>query len=69
MVLIEHNLDVLASADHIIDLGPEGGLEGGNIVSEGAPAEIVEKDHGHTAVHLRGFLDQLKGRVSHGSAS
>ncbi len=69
VVLIEHNLDVLASADHIIDLGPEGGLEGGNIVSEGAPAEIVEKDHGHTAVHLRGFLDQLKGRVSHGSAS
>ncbi len=69
VVLIEHNLDVLASSDHIIDLGPEGGLEGGSIVAEGTPSEITENNKGHTAAHLRKFLDQLRERGGHGSVS
>lgn len=44
MVVIEHNLDVIKCADHIIDLGPEGGREGGCIVAEGTPEEVAEMD-------------------------
>ena len=44
MVVIEHNLDVIKCADHIIDLGPEGGREGGCIVAEGTPEEVAERD-------------------------
>lgn len=62
VLLIEHNLDVLASADHIIDLGPEGGLQGGTVVTTGSPDEITRKGEGHTARHLGEFLSNLKGR-------
>ena len=44
MVVIEHNMDVIKCADHIIDLGPEGGREGGSIIAEGSPEDIVETD-------------------------
>ena len=57
VVLIEHNLDVIAEADWIIDLGPEGGDGGGRIVLAGAPDEfIASKGSSHTAVALREFL-------------
>jgi len=62
VLLIEHNLDVLASADHIIDLGPEGGLQGGTVVTTGSPDEITRKGKGHTARHLGEFLSNLKRR-------
>jgi excinuclease ABC subunit A len=52
MVLIEHNLDVIRSADHVIDLGPEGGDEGGEIVAEGTPEEIVQCHRSHTGRFL-----------------
>ena len=52
MVVIEHNLDVVKSADYIIDLGPEGGREGGRIIAEGTPEEICNKDT-HTAKYLK----------------
>jgi excinuclease ABC subunit A len=57
-VVIEHNLDVMAAADWLIDLGPEGGQGGGRVVAQGPPAEIARKSvrSSHTARFLRGFL-------------
>ncbi|HIN70794.1 MAG TPA: excinuclease ABC subunit A, partial [Acidobacteria bacterium] len=53
VVLIEHNLDVIKSADHIIDLGPEGGEAGGQIVAEGTPEEVAAGAKSFTASYLR----------------
>ena len=53
VVVIEHNLEVIKSADHIIDLGPEGGDGGGMIVAEGTPEEIVENDKSYTGRYLK----------------
>ncbi|HMP98276.1 MAG TPA: excinuclease ABC subunit UvrA [Cyclobacteriaceae bacterium] len=53
VIVIEHNLDVIKSADWIIDLGPEGGERGGNIVFEGSPEEMLKKGKGYTADYLR----------------
>ena len=53
VIIIEHNLDVIKLADHIIDMGPEGGRNGGLIVAEGTPEEIVSQDKGYTAKFLR----------------
>jgi excinuclease ABC subunit A len=56
VVIIEHNLDVIKTADYIIDLGPEGGKGGGKIIAEGTPEEIVEKGVGYTAKYLKNEL-------------
>ena len=56
VVVIEHNLDVVKSADWIIDLGPEGGDEGGRIVAEGPPSEIVKVPESYTGKFLREML-------------
>lgn len=56
VVLIEHNLDVIKQADHIIDLGPEGGSRGGTIVSEGTPEEIAGNSLSYTGKYLREVL-------------
>jgi len=53
VVVIEHNLDVIKNADWIIDLGPEGGSAGGEVVFTGTPAELLEVPHSHTAAALR----------------
>jgi excinuclease ABC subunit A len=58
VVVIEHNLDVIKSADHIIDLGPEGGDLGGFIVAAGTPEEIAENPESHTGKFLRRMLAQ-----------
>ena len=42
MVVIEHNLDVIKTADHIVDMGPEGGVNGGKIIAEGTPEKISQ---------------------------
>ena len=56
VLVIEHNLDVIAAADWIIDLGPEGGEGGGRIVAEGPPHEIAKAKGSHTGRYLRSFL-------------
>jgi len=54
VVVIEHNLDVIKCADHIIDLGPEGGSAGGRIVAAGTPEEVSAVEESHTGRYLRG---------------
>jgi excinuclease ABC subunit A len=56
VIVIEHNLDVVKTADWVIDLGPEGGSGGGTIVATGTPEEIVEVADSHTGRHLRHLL-------------
>jgi excinuclease ABC subunit A len=57
VVVIEHNLDVLKTADHIIDLGPEGGDKGGEVVAAGTPEEIVRNPRSYTGEYLKRVLD------------
>ncbi len=57
VIVIEHNLDVMAEADWIVDLGPEGGVGGGRIVAQGTPEQIVRRSAvSHTAKALQEFL-------------
>ena len=56
LVVIEHNLQVIKQADWVIDLGPEGGAGGGEIVFEGTPEQMAAQGKGHTARHLRRIL-------------
>ena len=58
IVIIEHNLDVIKTADWIIDLGPEGGDKGGEIVAEGTPEVVAESKASHTGQYLRNLLSQ-----------
>ena len=58
VVVIEHNLDVLKTADYIIDLGPEGGEDGGLIVATGTPEQVAQIDASHTGRYLRATLAQ-----------
>jgi excinuclease ABC subunit A len=54
--VIEHNLDVIKTADWIIDIGPEGGDGGGEIVAEGTPEEVAESPRSHTGRYLKDIL-------------
>ncbi len=56
IVVIEHNLDIIKVADHIIDLGPEGGDGGGMIIAEGTPEDVVMVEHSHTGQYLRPYI-------------
>ena len=58
VVVIEHNLDVIKTADHIIDLGPEGGDQGGTIVAEGRPEDIVKVAASYTGKFLKPLLEE-----------
>jgi excinuclease ABC subunit A len=56
VIVIEHNIDVIKAADWVIDLGPEGGEEGGYIVASGTPEEVALAEGSHTAFYLRRAL-------------
>jgi len=63
VVTIEHNLDIIKEADWIIDLGPEGGAHGGEVVAMGLPPEILDAPESHTARYLRAFLENGQSPV------
>lgn len=56
VVIIEHNQDVLKSVDYLIDLGPEGGVGGGNIIAEGTPEEVAACKHSYTGKYLKDII-------------
>ena len=56
VIVIEHNLDLIAEADWVIDLGPEAGADGGAIVAEGTPEAVAKVRASHTGRYLREFL-------------
>ena len=59
MIVIEHNMDMIKSADYIVDLGPEGGDHGGMIIAEGSPEEIADNCHksgSYTGQFLKNYL-------------
>ena len=56
VVVIEHNLDVIKTADYIIDIGPEGGEGGGTVVAAGTPEEIVECENSYTGKYVKKYL-------------
>jgi len=62
VVVIEHNLDVVKTADWIIDLGPEGGAGGGTMIAEGPPEEIVKVEASYTGRYLKPALDAQAAR-------
>ena len=64
VVIIEHNLDVIAEADWVIDLGPEGGDGGGTITAQGPPESIIKAKPSYTGKFLKGFLTKHKGAAT-----
>jgi excinuclease ABC subunit A len=62
VLVIEHNLDVIKTADWVIDLGPEGGTRGGTIVAAGTPEEIVRVEASHTGRYLKQMLKKPEQR-------
>jgi excinuclease ABC subunit A len=58
VLIIEHNLDVIKVSDHVIDIGPEGGQKGGNIIAEGTPEQVAKVKGSYTAKFLKA---ELKG--------
>jgi excinuclease ABC subunit A len=58
VIVIEHNLDVIRSADHVIDLGPEGGDAGGEVIATGTPEEVARVEASYTGRFLRGLLPE-----------
>lgn len=56
MIVIEHNLDVIKSADHVIDMGPDGGQNGGQIIAEGTPEQITKAKNSYTGKYLKSML-------------
>jgi excinuclease ABC subunit A len=64
LVVIEHNLHVIKQADWIVDLGPEGGHKGGELVFQGSPEALVARGRGHTARHLRRVMPRAQGATA-----
>ena len=55
-IVIEHNLDVIKSADHIVDMGPEGGDRGGTVITQGTPEEVAENPASYTGNYIKKML-------------
>ncbi|MEO9130482.1 MAG: ATP-binding cassette domain-containing protein, partial [Sphingomonas sp.] len=64
VVVIEHNLDVIKTADWVLDLGPEGGVKGGEIVAEGTPEQVAKAKGSFTGHYLRPLLEKRRERVA-----
>lgn len=60
VVVIEHNLDVIKTADYIIDMGPEGGIRGGEVIATGTPEEVAEVEGSFTGQYLKYVMDKDK---------
>lgn len=58
VVVIEHNLDVIKTADYIIDMGPEGGDRGGTVVAYGTPEEVAKNKSSYTGQYIKKYLDK-----------
>ena len=58
VVVIEHNLDVIKTADYIIDIGPEGGDQGGTVIAEGTPEEVSRNPRSYTGQYIAKYLEQ-----------
>ncbi len=67
VVVIEHNLDVIKTADRLIDMGPEGGEEGGQVVAAGTPEEVAGTPGSHTGEFLRGLVEPAAPKVRRGT--
>ncbi len=67
VIVIEHNLDVIKTADHVIDLGPDGGSRGGHIIATGTPEQIAQTEGSHTGQYLRKLLAAQRGAASSGT--
>ena len=63
LIVIEHNLDVIKTADYVIDLGPEGGDAGGHVVTTGTPAEIMQEPKSYTGQFLKQHLARSNGHA------
>jgi excinuclease ABC subunit A len=61
VLVIEHNLDVIKCADYLIDIGPEGGVQGGKVVAKGTPEEVAQTDGSYTGAYLRPMLKKGRG--------
>ena len=64
VVVIEHNLEVIKTADHIIDIGPEGGHKGGTIVAQGTPEEIAKVKESYTGQYLKPVLAKKTYKIA-----
>ena len=60
VIVIEHNLDVIKRADHVIDLGPEGGLRGGRVIASGTPEQLTRVEASYTGQYLKHVLPEIK---------
>jgi excinuclease ABC subunit A len=69
VLVVEHHLDVIKTADWVVDLGPEGGDAGGAIIAEGTPEQITQVSGSYTGKYLREVLPRPNGRAANGRAS
>ena len=58
VIVIEHNLDVIKTADYIIDMGPEGGDEGGTVIATGTPEEVAQNEKSFTGIYIKKMLEK-----------
>ena len=63
VIVIEHNLDVIKRADHVIDLGPEGGLRGGRVIASGTPEQLTRVEASYTGQYLKHVLPEIKTEI------
>ena len=60
VVVIEHNLDVIKTADYIIDIGPEGGDKGGTVIAKGTPEQVAKNEKSYTGLYIKKMLEKAK---------